>query len=269
MNRKLTSILAICLITFGITAVSFAAIDFDNSNFSPNFTNLNITNNASIDGGLFIKSLNLNNSKEEGLNAININSQVQFNDAIFGDNGNLRISSDVSIIGTLDASVISNPNIQGDINIDELTVEGKIKPPAGQDTVNIGQPDSINSTFKLQVDGQIQGDSLKARGTNLPSSSFADITRITNKFNNLLSLDSSTYTIYSDYNNITNTKTAYCRNNDIVLNCSNVVGLGAHLYMTLELTNSSQHGCMSVFLESGNNNTNTYNRVSALCLDLN
>ena len=255
-------------ITLTTSAVSFAAIDFDNSNFSPNFSNLNISNNATIDGGLFIKTLNLITNKE-GQSEIQVNGQVQFNDAIFGDNENLKISSDVSITGNLEATSISNVNIDGDISVDNLTVEDGIKPPAGSDTLNISQPDSIDSTFKLEVGGQIIGDSLKARGTNLPGSSIADITRLTNKLRNLgLSTSGSTYTVTSDFNSTVNSKAAYCDDNDIILNCSNIIGPGAHLYISFPVTGSTTQGCISTFTRSNDNRT-SFNGVYALCLDLN
>ena len=217
MHKKTIQIIAICLITLATSAVSFAAIDFDNSNFSPNFSNLNIANNATIEGGLFIKTLNLITDKE-GPSEIQVNGQVQFNDAIYGDNENLRISSDVSITGNLEATSISNVNIDGDISVDNLTVQDGIKPPAGSDTLNISQPNYIDSTFKLQVDGHIHADALKTRNSNLPAASIPDITRVANKLRNLgLSSADATYTVYSQFNTTLDTKTAYCQENDIAV----------------------------------------------------
>lgn len=265
MYKKTIQIIAICLITLTTSAVSFAAIDFDNSNFSPNFSNLNISNNATIEGGLFIKTLNLI-TKKGGPSEIQVNGQVQFNDAIYGDDGNLKISSDVSITGNLDATSISNLNIDGDISVDNLTVEDGINPPVGSDTINISQPNYIDSTFKLQVDGHIHADALKQRNSNVPAASIPDITRVANKLRNLgLSTENSTYSVYSPYNMTIDTKVVECRENDLALNCGYLAGPRAHLLML----NIDHQRCIASFMDNGNNSGSSVNGVFTLCLCLN
>ena len=268
MSKSSYYIAVTCIITILTSAVSFAAIDFDNSYFSPNFTNLNIANNAIIDGDLSIKSISINNSKQD-TESILINGQVQFNDAITGDNGNLRISSNVDIIGDLDATNIVNPNFTGDVSTDNITVNSIIKPAPTVDFLRIGQPDYTNSIFKLQVEGQVQSDSIKARGSNVPAASTSDVTRLSNTLRSFaLSPYNSIYIINSPLNNTLGVKTAWCNDNDIVLSCHDSFYNGAHKRYTIPLFSNEAQGCLAYYEESGFDGF-TYNGIKALCLTLN
>ena len=267
MSKSSYYIIVTCIVTFLTSAVSFAAIDFDNSNFSPNFTNLNNSNDALVDGNLFVKSINLNNSKGDAENII-IKGQVQFDDAITGNNGNLRISSDVDIIGDLDATNIVNPNFSGNVSTDNITVNSIIKPSANADTLRIGQPNFINSIFKLQVEGQLQSDSIKARGSNVPAAATSDITRIANTLRSFaLSPYNSTYLINSTFNYTAGAKYAWCNDNDIVLSCHDSFYNGVFKTYTFPLISSESQGCIAYYQDSGLGGS-SYNGIRALCLKL-
>jgi len=229
---------------------------------------VNIANNAIIDGDLSVKSISINHSKGDVENIL-INGQVMFKDSIKGDNGNLKISSNVDITGSLDATNIVNPNFTGDVTTDNITVNTIIKPAPTVDFLRIGQPNYTNSVFKLQVEGQLQSDSIKARGSNVPAASTSDVTRLSNTLRSFaLSPYSSTYIINSSFSYALGTKTAWCNDNDVVLSCHDSFYSGAHKRYTIPLFSNDAQGCLAYYEESGLDGY-TYNGIRALCLTLN
>lgn len=272
MQKKLFSIVSVCLLTCSISAISFAAVDFDNSNFSPNFTNLLVKNNSTIKNLLTVENIlkvknifPLDSIKGEN-NDIIIGGQVQFNEAIFGDNGDLRISSDVSITGDVQAVNISSNSINT-----STTYNDNIISNPGSNLINIKQNQDIFQDFTLRVNGEIEGDKLQPRGYlgSTYQANIYDITRTINKIKKLgENTTGATYVNFSAANASTGFKTAYCNPGDLLLSCSTLVFPGAVLINTTFLAGNSPQGCQILVNTNPSYSGSTYNNVTALCFDL-
>lgn len=118
MSKKLNILISICILTFSISAVSFAAIDFDNSNFSPNFTNLKVNNILNI------KQINGIIADKGDNSDILINAQIDFSQPIYGTfaGNKLRITSETEITQNLSAdNITSNSLTTGNVTLESIS----------------------------------------------------------------------------------------------------------------------------------------------------
>lgn len=256
MNKKFSLLVSICLLTFCISAVSFAAIDFDNSSFSPNFTNLNISNDLQVNNILNIKQINSIPGDKGGSGDILINSQIDFSQPIYGTfaGNKLRITSETEVAQNLSAdNITSNSLTTGDVTLESISSSNPNLP-----SLTINEIINTNNTIsKLGISGQNAIYQVKTR----------------NNFSNIF-------------------KYAYCAPGDMLLSCSNYntnysIPFKSLIIRVREGSNapnvynpSNTQGCATYFVEKSNglilsqynppSTINTYTSgVTALCLDLN
>jgi len=264
-------------VIFSLAMVAMvSAVDFDNTDFTPNFTGLNIRTDAYIDNILFTKELRYNTNNDDKFNPpananLQIFGQVDFQGPIgaIGD-GPLRFSSDLKTTGTILTDNISSTtnlrkiHLTGDTQVDDLYVGNSINPLNG-DQVSFG-------TNNLYTTGIIKALGIQGVGNNSQAVAIDRINRTASKLENLVDYSNATYKVDSAYNDDF-LKIASCNQGDIVLSCVPLTYPGIKAAFVYPNVSDGVHRCEGLFYRTNetllNGQSYTDSRVTAYCLDLN
>ena len=256
MSKSSYYIIVTCIVTLLTSAVSFAAIDFDNSNFSPNFTNLLVNDNLTVNNTLSVRQINsIVGEKGEVSDTIIVNGLLDLSQPIFGtfQGDKLRITSNTEIAGNLNTN-------------------------------------NIDSNSLTTIDVTLE--TLSSPDPNTPSIGINDIIDTNNRISQLRESGQNAVYKISTKNYTTDTpKSAYCAPGDMLLSCTNyesnlnvaflsvIDGVKSGINGAIH-NDSNTQGCVTYFVEKYNGlilsqyyppgDINTYySGVTALCLDLN